>query len=169
MSASMNILLYTVRKKFSSVQHVSTDTVYSWLYPRPRPDLLLLDTRAAAEFGISRLPHAVHVDPDSDEPTLRRTVAALLPAGVDKTTIACYCSVGYRSATVATRLNGLRAASPELPNFEAVNIEGSIFKWANEGKPLVDAAGEPTRSVHPYNSVFGRLLKAELWQFPQQH
>ncbi|KAF0303447.1 hypothetical protein FJT64_024565 [Amphibalanus amphitrite] len=173
----MNILLYTIRKKFSGVQHVSTDTVYGWLVPRPRADLLLLDTRTAAEFGVSRLPGAVHLDPDSDDATVRRTLTRHLPpaaAGAERerTTIACYCSVGYRSSVTAQRLNALRAqpaaAEPPLPAYEAVNIEGSIFKWANEGKPLEGADGQPTRLVHPYDKIFGRLLDKSLWKFPEK-
>lgn len=172
MSASMNILLYTIRKKFSGVQHVSTDTVYGWLVPRPRADLLLLDTRSAAEFGVSRLPGAVHLDPDSDDVTVRRTLTRHLPAAAEPpTTIACYCSVGYRSSATAQRLNALRAAaagSEPLPSFEAVNIEGSLFKWANEGKPLENADGKTTRFAHPYDKIFGRLLNKDLWKFPEK-
>ena len=169
MSASMNVLLYTIRKKFSGVQHVSTDTVYGWLVPRPRAGLLLLDTRTAAEFGVSRLPGAVHLDPDSDDATVRRTLTSHLPPAAtagdeQRTTIACYCSVGYRSSVTAQRLNALRAADaaePPLPSFEAVNIEGSIFKWANEGRP-VERDGQPVRQVHPYNGVWGKFLDAPL-------
>ena len=169
MSASMNILLYTIRKKFSGVQHVSTDTVYGWLVPRPRADLLLLDTRTEAEFGVSRLPGAVHLDPDSDEGTVRRTLSRHLPPAADQpTTIACYCSVGYRSSVTAQRLNELRAGPEPLPSYQAVNIEGSIFKWANEGKPLEGADGQPARLVHPYDKIFGRLLNRDLWKFPEK-
>lgn len=166
----MNILLYTVRTKFASVQHVSTDTVFSWL-SRPRSDLVLFDTRAAAEFSVSHLPHAVHVDPDSDDTALTAALRRHLPEpGPETTTIACYCSLGYRSSTVATRLNRLRHQLPDtdpLPPYEAVNIEGSIFKWANEGKPLVDSSGAPTKLVHPFSKIFGRLLNSELWKFPE--
>ena len=177
----MNILLYTIRTKFSGVQHVSTDTVYGWLSPRPRAGLLLLDTRTAAEYGVSRLPGAVHLDPDSDDATVRRTLTRHLTAppadgagdGAERTTIACYCSVGYRSSVTAQRLNALRdapdaAAGTKLPSYEAVNIEGSIFKWANEGKPLEGADGQPTQFVHPYDKIFGRLLDKNLWKFPEK-
>ena len=37
------------------------------------------------------------------------------------------------------------------------NLEGSIFKWANEHRPLVDRSG-PASVVHPYNRIWGRLL-----------
>ena len=42
------------------------------------------------------------------------------------------------------------------------NLEGSIFKWANEGKDLEDNKGLKTLVVHPYNVVWGKLLNAEL-------
>ena len=41
-----------------------------------------------------------------------------------------YCAVGYRSAEMATQL---RAAG--FTNVR--NLEGSIFQWANEHRPLV--------------------------------
>ncbi|MFQ5964533.1 MAG: hypothetical protein ACE5KZ_09635 [Candidatus Scalinduaceae bacterium] len=38
------------------------------------------------------------------------------------------------------------------------NLEGSIFKWANEGKPLIQ--GHTTvQKVYPYNAYWGKLLK----------
>ena len=42
------------------------------------------------------------------------------------------------------------------------NLEGSLFKWANEGRAMVDDKGEPTVYAHPYNTMFGKLLKSEL-------
>jgi 3-mercaptopyruvate sulfurtransferase SseA len=41
-------------------------------------------------------------------------------------------------------------------------LAGGIFQWANEERPLVDAAGNPTTRVHPYNRFWGRLLKPKL-------
>jgi len=47
---------------------------------------------------------------------------------------------------------------------QVYNIEGGLFKWANENRPMVDGKGQSTVSAHPYNSVFGKLLKFELRQ-----
>ena len=41
------------------------------------------------------------------------------------------------------------------------NLEGSIFKWANEKRPMVDREDQPTSFAHPYNAVFGKLLNSE--------
>ena len=38
-----------------------------------------------------------------------------------------------------------------------MNMEGSIFKWANEGRPVY-RDGERVEKVHPYNETWGRLL-----------
>ena len=42
------------------------------------------------------------------------------------------------------------------------NLEGSLFKWANESRPMVDGRDEPTIFAHPYSAVWGKLLKPEL-------
>ena len=42
------------------------------------------------------------------------------------------------------------------------NLEGSIFKWANEGKELVDCNNARTRYCHPYNYFWGMLLDSKL-------
>jgi hypothetical protein len=46
-----------------------------------------------------------------------------------------------------------------LPN--VVNLEGSIFQWANEGRPLY--CGElRAEQVHPYGAMWSGLLKQGL-------
>jgi hypothetical protein len=64
--------------------------------------------------------------------------------------IVTYCSVGYRSAALALRLHAAGYRYVE-------NLEGSIFEWANENRPLVHD-GKPTDRVHPYNAVWEMLL-----------
>ena len=113
---------------------------------RPPP---LLDARTPAEFAVSHLPGARRVDPGA-------TAAALADAlaGTDRQReVVVYCSVGVRSARIAERLR--RAG------FENVeNLGGSVFRWANQGRPLV-RDGRPAETVHPYNAAWGRLLDPE--------
>jgi 3-mercaptopyruvate sulfurtransferase SseA len=67
-----------------------------------------------------------------------------------KTPIVVYCSVGYRSAGVVQAL--------QTRGFSRVySLEGSIFRWANEGRPVV-RDGEQVFAVHPYDATRGRLL-----------
>jgi len=78
--------------------------------------------------------------------------------------IVCYCSVGWRSSLLARRLKAaIKARNLAL---DVHNLEGSIFKWANEGKPMVDGAGNNTSSAHPFNTVFGWLLDQDRRNWP---
>lgn len=75
----------------------------------------------------------------------------------------CYCSVGYRSSECAQALQTASTAGisgAPLPA-DVHNLDGSLFAWANEGRPVV-RDDVPVRDVHPYNSVFGLLLNADL-------
>ena len=38
-----------------------------------------------------------------------------------------------------------------------LNLEGGIFDWHNDGRPLTDANGK-TPYVHPYDDKWGQLL-----------
>lgn len=134
------VLKQKIRRRFPSVRRISTAELADWLSRSPRP--LLLDTRTAAEYAVSHLPQAQWFDPETE--------AAHFDLGAKDAPIVTYCSVGYRSARVADRL--------QAAGFTHVaNLEGSIFQWANEGK-RVYRGGQPVRQVHPYNAAWGRLL-----------
>ena len=142
---SLDAVEATIRQQFPDVPVVSTETLARALRDSSRAPLLL-DAREPAEFAVSHLPGAMRVDPDATTDELARGLADL-PHDRD---VVVYCSVGYRSAALAKRL---RAAG-----FERVsNLEGSIFRWANEGRPLASASGS-ARLVHPYSDTWGRLL-----------
>jgi predicted sulfurtransferase len=71
--------------------------------------------------------------------------------------VVLYCSVGYRSADVAARLQAHGYTN-------VFNLEGSIFQWANEGRTLV--RGEmPVEVVHPFDNDWGRYLNRQHWCF----
>jgi hypothetical protein len=42
-----------------------------------------------------------------------------------------------------------------------MNLEGSIFQWANEGRPVYRDAAE-VQQVHPYDGIWGKLLDKDL-------
>ena len=112
-------------------------------------DVVLLDAREPAEYAVSHLAGARHIDPDASAADL----AAALADTDRQREVVVYCAVGVRSATVARRL---RAAG-----FRRVaNLDGSIFRWANEGRPVV-RDGRQVREVHPYSAAWGRLLDPE--------
>lgn len=135
-----------IARRYPQVRQLPASELTAWLNDTHRPAPLLLDVRARAEYAISHLANARQVDPDAD--------AAKALAGTPKDApIVTYCSVGYRSSAFAERLR--RAGFTNV-----FQLDGSIFQWANEGRPLV-RDGKPAATVHPYNAHWGQLLSAE--------
>lgn len=141
------LLKKSLRTKFSNIEWISTGELADWLANKRRPAPVLLDVRTPAEWAVSHLSGARRVDPGASA----ESVAASLPK---ETPIVTYCAVGYRSGEMAARL---RAAG--FTNVR--NLEGSIFQWANEHRPLVRGEERVSR-VHPYNSFWGRLLSDDV-------
>lgn len=136
-----------VHERFPGVKHLTPSELAAWLADTNRVAPVLLDVRTRAEFDVSHLKGARWVDPEIK-------AAALLPTLPRDRPVVLYCSVGYRSADCATRL--LRAGFTNV-----INLEGSLFQWANEGRPIESARPDKPQ-VHPYSERFGRLLKPEL-------
>ncbi len=135
-----------VRSRFPGVRQISTEECSRWLADADAPEPVLLDVRKPAEFAVSHLPGARRMSPSA---TAYEILATLPP----EASVVVYCSVGYRSSELATRLFDA--------GFDRVsNLEGSIFQWANEDRPL-ERDGAPATVVHGYNRIFGRLLKPE--------
>ncbi len=133
-----------IRSEFPDVPRITTDELAAWLNDRSRPAPMLLDVRTRAEFEVSHLAGAKHVEPGA--------AASVVRESKDRA-IVTYCSVGYRSGAFAKKL---RAAG--FTN--VVNLEGSIFRWANEGRQVVRDGGSVDK-VHPYNGTWGLLLKKD--------
>ena len=62
-----------------------------------------------------------------------------------------YGSLGYRAAELAQEMEDRGVSNLS-------HLRGGIFRWANEGREVVDANGNVTDWVHPYNKFWGRLL-----------
>ena len=141
------LLKQSLRHKFTKVEWISTSELADWLANTRRPAPVLLDVRTPEEWSVSHLPGARRVEPNASA----EAAAGALPK---ETPIVTYCAVGYRSGEMADRL---RAAG-----FTSVrNLEGSIFQWANEHRPLVREQ-ERVSQVHPYNTFWGRLLNDDV-------
>lgn len=132
-----------IRRRFPAVTRIGTAELAAWLADPGRTPPRLLDVREPAEYEVSHLAEAQQVEPGSDPSALT------LPKD---TPIVTYCSVGYRSAEYAQKLR--RAGFTNVRN-----LEGSIFEWANENRPLVEGDGQRTEQVHPYNRTWGLLLR----------
>jgi len=105
---------------------------------------MLLDARTTAEFAVSHLLGAVNV-------ASTETAELLIASAPVNTTIVVYCSVGYRSAELISGLQ--RVATRTI-----YNLKGSIFRWANEDRPLYRGITR-VGIVHPYDQSWGPLLK----------
>lgn len=132
-----------LRSKFGNANWITTQQLADWLADKHRPQPALLDVRTPTEWRVSHLAGAHQVDPNASATTAAGALAKDAP-------IVTYCSVGYRSGEMARRL---RAAG----FVHVQNLEGSIFEWANERRPLVHD-GKRATQVHPYDSVWGRFL-----------
>ena len=141
------LLNLSLRTQFPHVRWITTHQLADWLQNRDRQLPVLLDVRTAEEWNVSYLPGARRVDPAV-------SAEAVLPDGTRDTDVVLYDAVGYRAAELATRL---RAAG-----FTRVQcLDGSIFQWANEHRPLV-RNGESVTRVHPHTQYWGRLLSDDV-------
>lgn len=136
-----------VRAKFPGVPQMTTADLAARLADTNRPAPILLDVRTRKEFDRSHLPSARHLDPDAKPAEVDRLLAG------QTNDVVVYCSVGWRSSALAQRLHAAGRTN-------VMNLEGSIFAWANEDRPI-EADGRPAELVHPYNRTFGKLLKPE--------
>lgn len=154
-------VLGEVRGRFPTVRHIQVDSLVAWLGDATRPPPLLLDVRTPEEFAVSHLPGAMRVQTVAEaRAALRRALAAgeRPPAAADAPypySIVTYCSVGWRSSELAAQLVADGIAT------EVVNLEGSIFAWANAGHPVVQN-GQPANRVHPFDRHWGQLLDARV-------
>jgi len=141
------ILEQSLRHRFPKVKWITTAQLADWLADKKRPPPVLLDVRTEEEWNVSHLPEARRVDPKAP---LEEVISGM-PKDAP---IVTYCAVGYRSGALATKLR-------EAGFINVWNLEGSIFQWANEHRPLV-REGQTVTTVHPYSSLWGRLLSDDV-------
>ncbi len=154
-----------IRLRFWRVRSLSIHTLQRWLQQDNSP--LLLDARKAEEFEVSHLPGAQWVSPHatsalrSTESGSGRSPLLVSCSGTDSLIpfnrpIVVYCSVGYRSARLAQRL--------QTVGYHTVwNLEGSLFAWVNAGYPVYQG-DRPVQQVHPYSALWGALLRPSVVQ-----
>jgi rhodanese-related sulfurtransferase len=135
-----------ISARFPEVQWVDSATLARWEEgpPGQRPEIL--DVRTGAEFEVSHLQGARRVDPD--DPKIEPLRIA------PDATVVVYCSIGYRSAGIVKQLQ--RAGITNV-----YNLEGGIFAWANEDRPVYRGK-ERAGVVHPYDELWGRFLRKDL-------
>ncbi len=144
---SWSVVNRMIRSEFPDVFQISTDSLAALLSDTSAGAPLLLDTRPEEEYAVSHLRGAIRIDPEAEQFSALDSLDRNRP-------IVTYCSVGYRSSAVAARL-----AAAGFTN--VANLEGSIFRWANEGREVVRARIS-VREVHPHDRIWGTLLDRNL-------
>lgn len=135
-----------VSHNYPEVPWIDGTTLARALNGAVRSAPLLLDARSEAEFSIGHIRGAVRVDASQTPPLLN---------GVERARpIVVYCSVGYRSASIARGL--IRRGHRDVRN-----LAGGVFAWANAGRPVY-RGDRVVREVHPYALPWGLLLRREL-------
>lgn len=143
-SLALNFCKLLIRLKFPHIRQISTKDFAQWLLNSPKTQPLVIDARSQAEYEVSHLQAAIHIDPIAPDLQALAQVSKETP-------IVVYCSIGYRSATIAQQL--------QQKGFNCVfNLSGGLFQWSNEGR-LMFKNEEITQCIHPYNAMWGRLLK----------
>jgi len=142
-----------IREAFPEVEHISPKTMA--LLIRGDTDMLVVDVRSSGEFEASHIEGAVNLRALEDfEPYFRPLEPHRSPMRPRPQLIVVYGSIGKRSAELADELR--LAGHPEVRN-----LAGSIFLWANEDRPLIDAEGNPATKVLSVARNQSLLLDAE--------
>ncbi len=139
------VVNWKIRHDFPGVRRIESKSLADWLNDKSRAQPVLLDVRTKAEYDVSHIHGARRIDPAA--------AANAIDLPKDEP-IVTYCSVGYRSAGFAKKLQQAGYTNVQ-------NMTGSIFQWANDGRPL-EREGQRVSKVHPYNATWGKLLKPEL-------
>jgi rhodanese-related sulfurtransferase len=132
-----------IEREWPEVRQMSGDELAALMGAPGDAAPVIVDVRARGEYDVSHLRGAVWAE------TPRQIRAVLRGVPVSRPVV-LYCSVGVRSSQAAA---GLIAEGHR----EVFNLRGSLFQWANEGRPL-EREGAPVREVHPYDARWGRLL-----------
>ena len=137
-----------IQEKFPDDPKISTADLSALLILPENQQPLVLDAREKKEHSVSHI-YGARLARNEKE------ALKILNGESNDRHIVVYCSVGYRSAIL---VNKLRAKG-----FTKVyNLEGSIFKWRNEGHKVYRGNHE-VKDVHPFNNKWGQLLNKNFW------
>jgi rhodanese-related sulfurtransferase len=138
------VLREAVALKFRDVRRVSPGELIAWMRDANRPPPLLIDARPVEQFALSHIDGAVNLDP------VQPNISQLENVRRD-TPIVVYDGPGAAGAVMVQAL-----AQADFTRVS--NLDGGLFRWVNEGHPVVDAKG-PATKVAPLSWSWGRLLK----------
>ena len=160
------LVLPYIKRKFSDVKNISTGDLEKRSFgsacdfeiPSSKNKMeqnhVILDCRRQDEYEVSHIPDAKHVHFQTKDEELKNVLLEetknISNTNQDELNVVCYCSLGYRSSILAQRIQSFANEDPDFSdkNIKAWNLEGSIFKWANEGRRMMDLNEKPTIFAH---------------------
>ncbi len=131
------------------VETLATDELAAML-AGPEPPLLF-DIRTAVEYERSHIASAVRLDPETGPEEFAAHSAAL----VEGRDTVFYCSVGQRSSELLERVESVCTKAGAR---SCRNLRGGIFRWYNEGRPVVDASGA-TDDIDGFDPVWAVMVE----------
>ncbi len=148
-ASALAALELTIADAYPDLRHIAPEALVRMMSDTP-DRLVILDVREEAEWRVSRLAGAHRVAPA----IWTNRFLADHKASVAGKTVVLYCSVGVRSSKLAGRV---QKALREAGATGVYNLSGGVFRWHNEGRPLVTDAGA-SPFVHPYDGYWGRYV-----------
>lgn len=164
---ALRLVINAVKTRFPKVPVMTTDELQNLMRAsQAQRKLILLDTREEKEFKVSHLAKAVHLHPEeTDMERVINMIQEKAGSSQEPKAVICYCAVGYRASIMAQRLLD-ELEKPEnqevKSNTDIYNLEGSIFKWANERKDLFEPGGKKTILVDKVSPFWGLFLYKEM-------
>jgi rhodanese-related sulfurtransferase len=146
-SVTWDAVFAWIQRDWPEVPQMSTRELAQRMAANSGATPLLIDVRTREEYEVSHLPGAIWAETPSQ-------IASAMGGASDRKPVVLYCSVGVRSSRAAAKLM-------ESGRANVFNLQGSIFQWANEGRPLM-ANDRTVHVVHPYNKRWGVLLNPQL-------
>lgn len=134
-----------VALKFRDVRRVTPAELVGWMRDPNRPPPLLIDARPPDQFAVSHIDGAVNIDATKPDLAPLENVRRDAP-------IVVYDGPGAVGAAMVQAL-----AQAEFTRVS--NLDGGLFRWANEGYAIVNARGEPATKVASLSWGWARLLK----------
>ena len=142
-------------RKYPEINHIDTATLERWLRDaeadKEKQGPLILDVRSEAEYRVSHLPTALNVKASASPEEMRLLTTAEQSDAELKRPIVVYCPVGMQSSEVVDRLTHRKFTRVQM-------LEGGIFRWGNERRPLVNAEGAAVTVVSVGQSPHAGLL-----------
>jgi len=142
-----------IKRDWPEVPQMSTQELAQRMVDDGNSRPLLIDVRTRREYEVSHLPGAVWAETS-------RQIEDVLGRRSKHQVIVLYCSAGVRSSNAAARL--IKSGRTNV-----FNLQGSIFQWANERRPIL-RDGKVVDVVHPYDERWGVLLDSQLHPEAQQ-